>query len=546
MLSLANRLKNADDQFVFDDIVLPQLPPRQPAEIIALLKRGFAKKISLLEWINVFQSHEYFSALSYKGIIESYDLIWSELRRNQKLQRIALWRICLYFDGQTLMMPSKLLKDCLKPLRQMQADKPRKSVMATIAVVEDNMLDVADYSLSMSKTPTSLFASLRLPSRLSILNNSKESLEKALVSKGVGHFSANYIAIIESYSDLDCDQAVQRLLSCVNNEKLTTNEALLDFLKRNYAQNIKGSRWQHLDSDSHLTLRKIIGSAWFVDFKNFVFQMTERASAEALNLNETAINQLRNRVSFWSNYQSRFINFKVFLPTKTSQVIKQLGFETSTYGSIDDLSHIKEETELCLLEFENYVIVEYLRGSASPVKVYKKSQKLKDIFTSETVYIDVLHRLEFAKEHDHRAFWQRSCEIMLRKIFSIYPDDNLKNFEIVSAVGAKPRFVQKYDRKRGLPHLSAEKLKRREQDLRGYNMSGTRLADYQSTISSDNNDAKKSNIHGDSPIKSGEKVELPSGGIAIFTRIFDNKVELRQGSVLIKYPLSQLNFMKRV
>jgi hypothetical protein len=97
---------------------------------------------------------------------------------------------------------SKLLKDCLKPLKQMQTDKPRKSVMPTIAGVEDNMLDVADYFLSVSKTPKSLLASLRLPSRLSTLISSKVSLEKAFVSKGVRHFSAHCLVLTMKSSQL--------------------------------------------------------------------------------------------------------------------------------------------------------------------------------------------------------------------------------------------------------------------------------------------------------------------------------------------------------
>ena len=105
MLYLANRLQNAEDEFIFGDIVLPQLPPRQPAEIVALLKKGAANKISLLEWINLFQSHEYFSALHHAEAIQTYALIWVELGCNEKLRRIALWRICQDFNGQPSMMP---------------------------------------------------------------------------------------------------------------------------------------------------------------------------------------------------------------------------------------------------------------------------------------------------------------------------------------------------------------------------------------------------------------------------------------------------------
>lgn len=492
MLSLANRLKNADDEFVFDDIVLPQLPPRQPAEIVALLKKGFAKKISLLEWINVFQSHEYFAALSHKEIIQTYDLIWAELRRNQKLQRIALWRICLYFDGQTSMMPNVLLKDCLIPLKQIKADKPRKSVMATIAVVKNNTLVVADYSLSMAKTPTSLFASLRLPSRLNILNDAKILLEKALAKKGIEHFSANYISIIECYSDLDCDQAVQRLLSSINEKALTNSLQLLEFLKLKYAPSVKGTRWQYLDRGAQATLREIIGSAWFGDFKKFIFQITKPEIAKALDLNITAITQLKSRVTFWSNYQTRFHSFKIFLPLKTSRIIQSFGLHLPEYAIVDGFRSSLNETELCILEFDKYVIVEYLRGGGSSLKVFDKSDnKIMSLLSMNKLRIGDLGEMSALNEHDHLIFWQHSCEEMLRVNLNILPNYNLIKFLIKDSDEPKERFSLNYDSKKGLPSLSNE-----QRIKRYFLLTKIGLLASQKETKNDSHNTKKKNLLG--------------------------------------------------
>jgi hypothetical protein len=490
MLYLANRLQNAEDEFIFGDIVLPQLPPRQPAEIVALLKKGAANKISLLEWINLFQSHEYFSALYRAETIQVFALIWAELGCNEKLRRIALWRICQDFNGQPSMMPGELLKDCLTPLKHIQADKPRQTLMATIAVVENNAEKVADYSLSLAKTPSSLFAYLRLPSRLSILNDAKESLEEVLGSKGIEDYSAHYITIIECYSELDRDQAVQRMLNFFSKETLTNSGQLLRFLKHNYAPSVKETRWQYLDSNAQSSLREIIGSAWFGDFKKFIFQLTSPKLAEALNFNDYDIRQLRSRVTFWSNYQTRFHSFKVFLPLRTAQIIQNTGLTLPENGIVEDFTNSRKETELCILEFEDHIVVEYLRGDSSALQVFSKAnQQLTSKLLANKLRIEELKKIHHIKDHDHLYYWQNSCEKMLRQEFNIYPDNNLKYFEIVASDGVTKGVGKRYDGRRGLPPLDAVQLKKREQALK--NTSGSSLPGYQAESFSDNNNSLK-------------------------------------------------------
>jgi len=420
----------------------------------------------LLEWINLFQSHEYFYDLTHSGAIQTYALIWAEFGCNEKLRRIALWRICQYYNGQPSMMPGELLKDCLTPLRQMQSVNPRQSLMATIAVVENNAEKVADYSLSLAKTPSSLFAYLRLPSRLYILNDAKILLEKVLASKGIEDYSTHYITIIECYSELECDQAVQRMLYFFSKETLSTSELLLEFLKLNYTPSVKGTRWQYLDSGAQATLREIIGSAWFGDFKKFIFQLTSPELAEALNFSETDIRQLQSRVTFWSNYQSRFHSFKVFLPLKTAQIIKNFGLSLPENGIVEGFSNSRKETELCILEFEKHIIVEYLRGGSSDVQVFAKANpQITSMLLANKLRVDEFRKIDHIKEHDHLAYWQNSCEEILRTELKILPDEKISRFLIKEQSVNHKAFYQKYNKASGLPALSAEKMERRKEAL---------------------------------------------------------------------------------
>ena len=94
--------------------------------------------------------------------------------------------------------------------------------------------------------------------------------------------------------------------------------------------------------------------------------------------------------------------------------------------------------------------------------------KISSLLEISKIRIDDFSKIDFTKEHDHLVYWQNSCEKILRTEFNILPDDALSRFLISDAGKKEDRFHQKYSRKFGLPKLSNEKSKKREDALLKY------------------------------------------------------------------------------
>jgi hypothetical protein len=470
MLVAANNLENSQHTKLFDNLVLPMVPPRSVNDILTLIQSGNDKYISLLEWITLFEQQDLLSDLKTNQSTRCKNLIWECLIQNSNIRHIAFWRMCLYFDGNTEMMPYKLLGNHKNDLASLVSIDKQKTLVV-IAISDNNKEDLAYFALQSSLKPEHLLFKLGLPFKIGIAKESLLSLEKVLAKQGIAKFEQCYLNILTSYSDLETDAAVSRVINSVNNDDIEDSELLLDYIRQNYAPTSVNTRWKYLNRDTQNKLRELLGTAWFGDFKKFVFQITSQKVAAALNLTEGDINQLQKRVTFWSNYQSRLHSFKIFLPLKTSLIIKNLGIEVQEHSAVIGFESSRFETELCVLEFDNHIVVEYLRGGSSDVKFFNKSNfQAESLLSSSSLSISYINGMNAVEEHDHVAFWQNSCERLLRTKLNITPDNSLKRFKIQEATSDKKSYEQSYSRATGLPKLTLDKQKIRDEQLRQRNL----------------------------------------------------------------------------
>ncbi|MFS1439367.1 EH signature domain-containing protein [Shewanella sp. 10N.286.48.A6] len=465
MINAARYQASNVDSELFDGLTLPEVPPRSIDAILSLLELGKADLISLLEWITVFESEEYFNSLSHDEQAMCKRLVWQEIAKQAKVRQIALWRMSLFFDGQKNMIPTALIvnfRESIKAIKNVDKDR----CLLLIALAENKANAIAFYALQASTPPKPMFFRRGLPNTIQLLNSALSKLEVVLVTKGFEQYAGHYLKIIQSLDDIERDNAVTRLVTVSTKELLAESTQLVQYLKNCYSPTVINSRWNHLSLVTQNILRNVFGAAWFADFKKFIFQLTSPKLADALDLTDRDITQLKSRVTFWSNYQSRFHSFKVFLPLKTSHTIKSFGLHLPEHSIVEGFNHSRFETELCLLEFDEHIVVEYLRGGSSAVKIYSKSDtKIRSLLATDKIRIDDLSQIEFIKEHDHLIYWQNSCEEMLRTEFQILPDENLRRFLIKDADRQEDQFYKTYSRNYGLPQLSYDKRLQRQDAL---------------------------------------------------------------------------------
>ena len=463
MLKVAKDFADDIDEELFKGLVLPEVPPRSISSLLSALSANESHTISLLEWFTIFEAEKFFGQQAINQNVKYRNLIWKEIRQQKKVRQIAFWRMCLYFDGQKYMLPQMLMDNLQGNLTNIKnIDKKKAQVL--LAISECKADDLAYYALQSAISSKALLSQLGLPSNINFAVESDKNIEKALIKQGISKLSENYLQIISSYPTLSCDKAVSRLILASTPEQLIECSLLFEFIKKRYSPHTRYSRWGKLEPDIQSQLKEAFGKVYFYDFKKFIFQITAPELAEALSLTASEIRQLKSRVTFWSNYQTRFHNFKIFMPLKTIKIIETFGLSIPEHSIVSGLKNERYETELCSLEFEKHIVVEYLRGGSSSLKVYLKYQKTIDVLLKvQKLTIHELEHFSPLKEHDHLVFWQNSCEKMLRTQLKILPDKKVRNFLIVEHGADKDNHTVKYSAITGLPRLKiAEESKRRK------------------------------------------------------------------------------------
>ncbi|MET4694492.1 EH signature domain-containing protein [Endozoicomonas lisbonensis] len=460
MQLLARKLDQVQPKVNFDDLILPVLPARDIDELLQAISEDKAQEISLLEWIGLFDGKEEWDRSNKSKQQKSNILIWKHICKLPAARRQAMWRLCQYLAGRTELLPKGMVNTfdtCITIIERVESQRTR----IIQAIRKRKGLGVAMLALETGCKPAQLFARVGFPPEAAKRLNSLDYLEQAYKETGYNQNSSAYITIFKKLSVQEQDESVARLLKAGDNDKLGNIDRLLELLKNRYSPEIQGSRWSFLDTQAKSSLRELLGYAWFTEFRRLVYLLASAKVSRVTNLDERSCNQLKKRVTFWENYQSRLRSFRVFFPDRTAYLASNQGISLSNYGAVDGFPSISQETEVCVLEFEKYIIIEFLRGHISELRVFEKSSgNVNKLLSSSRLSLHQILDLECKHEHDHMIFWQNSCADMLKNKCSIIPDDHLCKFKIDDG------FFIPYSKKGGLRPLTQEQINDRESQLR--------------------------------------------------------------------------------
>ncbi len=121
------------------------------------------------------------------------------------------------------------------------------------------------------------------------------------------------------------------------------------------------------------------------------------------------------------------------------------------------------ETEVCIFDFKELLVVELFRGEGSETRIFPKTTELEQIlFHSNNLSASIIKDLG-GDIHDHLQYWQHDRERWLREN-GIPPNEGIKFFKIT------PDLTIEYNPNNGIP-LSLDKARQREEALRRWRTS---------------------------------------------------------------------------
>lgn len=459
MLNLASGINQQHDDILFKDVKLPELPPRDIDTILRLAEAGHSAEISVLEWITLLNGKEKWDSLHAGRARSSNQLIWHTAIENHGLRYLLYWRIVLFFDGQD----NSLAKGLVQLFKEFQSDLIQidRQRTALISGFQSKSYDqLCRLTLSLKATPKHVLVKCGLPGRTLFCDAAIKELPRFWHKNSADVSVSALLAVAKKLTIPEQDKFFSAALTDIPAESLKDQKALVSEIFAKYLPNKRDSRYLQLTPHAKSVIQELIGLMSFYDFKRLIDKLTSPESSKKLQLTDWEIRQLHARVSFWSNYQTRFISFVVFIPIPTFSLLKQLNFNVDD-GTLREMSNAT--CEICVIEFENYFVMEFLRGSNSGARVIDKKEPRSSLLKENNILINQrqLESIVYCAEHDHLIYWQKSCEQMLRSEFGITPNSGLKKFLITSQSQNGKPFYQEYSFQHGLPHLTHEQMSKR-------------------------------------------------------------------------------------
>lgn len=437
--------------------------PRKIDEIINDILHHNSENISLLEWIYcLFSKANWDLSNSSQSNITS-QLIWQTAHNNLELKNRLLWRLVLsYFNNDDKILAPSLVNTFTENFNPNNNQDKLTVKIINLLKHPSSYQEIAELCFSRNLLPEDLLKQQLLPWNLKI--NDEISLVdkiKTYFSKGFANIknpnSQQANLLLQSLKTITINHQsslVENILNHVSPKVGTRFIELVKWLRDNYGLTSANSRWNELSHSAKLALKKWIGAVNYKDFEKLIEVIIKH-----IYLKDWEINQLIKRKIFWSNYTDRFERIRILLPSSSMQIINNnVNFEEV----LELKSDRSEDTEICIFDFQEHIIVEFFRGKGSETRIFTKTEELENIlFYSNHISIKQLRNLSIVKDdiHDHVYCWQNDCESLLRSK-EIFPNEGIRYFKIVEDKRGFP-----YDFSTGMPPLYPDQIEERERKL---------------------------------------------------------------------------------
>jgi hypothetical protein len=430
-------------------------PPRSLEAIFQDIEQGKIQNITPLEWLYCLSAKNHWN--NNKSGTNEYiaQIIWKISENKPWLKRHLFWCLVIYYgeNKKQVNFPSSLLKYFKSYHPQTHEDKQTVEIIKSLQA-SDTSKQLAEMSLENLLTPQQLFEQYYLPKPTHIIKEVLNQVSCKFISLKKANCKQEQwlIDCLHEMSQEQEIEGVNQLLQGISSQQSRQYPNLVQWIKCKYNPILPLSPWQKLSKQAKIALRKWLGSVNYQDFKQLVDLLLK-----TLHLEFWETNQLKKRRDFWSNYSDQFVRIRILLPCNSALAIK------GNLSSQNNISLLQEDgsdmTEVCILDFGEWFVVEFFRGTGSETRLLKANSSLEqELFNSHNLSIKYLRSLG-GDVHDHVICWQYYCEQWLRKR-KIFPNEGIRYFE-----GVPPKYG-KYNRSIGMPTPSFEDQLKRQKKLR--------------------------------------------------------------------------------
>jgi len=459
--SLVNTSDNKDVALVLQGIAIPQFPLRSLRRVINALENGHLDSVTPMEWLNIFQQTDEWSFEDDDEKNKICFLIWQAILESPTANQIAVFKAAQYVDNREDEFPLALFETLELAFKFMPVSVQAQFHWLQL-VHQQHYQQCANQLFEQKITLNTHLNNLYLPQAcqyktnilIELVNVVPNSLSAA--QEKWLYDSAFQSGTTEIKAQL-CDLLLQKLQQ--------VGPLLEEMFRATCLPLSENSYWMLLSKRAQNILKAKFEIGGYHLFQSF-FNALSGTVLHQSTMSEIEQNQLTRRMYFWSNYSDKIERVRFILPTNTIEEITSSAFLQQVEDS--DLIELKpnaaEHKEVCILELDNIIAVEFLRGQSSELRLFKKNERNeRRLLLSDYIDLAQLREMTFDGVHDHMILWQSFCERMLAKEYDLYPNDGLKRF-LIGESAAIP-----YSKNKGMPKAKSELLEERVRQFSQWN-----------------------------------------------------------------------------
>jgi hypothetical protein len=443
-------------------------PPKSVDDILALIRSDETSQITILDWITLISKKTSWDEKhTDKAIATSSVLIYKSAVTDETVLSLLLFRAAIQIDDkETVSYPNSLL-DHIDVLRTHMTGPWKLILEVVLASKKGDFAQIAKAAISNSVSPNTLYDSLNLPLCTRLKSETEVAIPDALAICSEQDLVDWLPVLMNSYEHSRFSQfeQIEGLLKNKMVGRLSNYNVYLNWLDNLCNPSANSGFWTRFDTHSKAILSDLLSIADCGQIRRLATALTSAEMAGALGVQDWDIRQLRSRSAFWQNYSEKMLVVRILVPSETMSLLRQFSEVTNTSMRRIELLepctlHGQDEIfELIVIEFEDYIIVDSLRGKKTTIRCYENTSIIRTQLVEQPLSMLSVFSLHLFEQHDHVLGWQISAEAWLRTILNILPNAGTSTF-----IGqGKER--GKYTAGVGLPRLSPEKEEERNNKL---------------------------------------------------------------------------------
>lgn len=455
---LLSVISNRNVELAIAHRTIPAFPPRRLSQILTLIKNGHAEAITIMEWLCVFHDNFDWQEEQIEADHDICFLLWQAIIENSSVSQIALFKAALYLDGQQDKFPLILINS-LELAVQFVSKTDRLRINWLLAIKSKNYNQCAEQALARLHTPLQYLKAIGLPKaaeyRTKILSNLVSNLPEVIESEHGTWLLTCFDEMTQQELLSNCNELFIKAKKYNNN--------IESWVQKHCLPDAKNSFWFELTEQSRQQLRSQYKLSNYYTLKQVITALCLPEVARYLYFSEQEVKQLQSRAAFWANYSERFNQIRILLPQNTTPILKNI-INIGAEHIITLPNEQSENSEACVFELADKIVVEVFRGEASEIRIFEKSARNENrLLRDKNLTLKIIRNMSHDYVHDHVILWQYHCEKLLRTRLNILPNQNTFYFK-----GIPKRFAN-YCYDNGLPLASKDLLEERIKQLEQWN-----------------------------------------------------------------------------